>query len=102
MKTLIRTAAVAMALALPIAAFAQSSAPVTRADVRAQLAQLESAGYSPAGDNAHYPTGIEATQARIDSQHADEYGGVIDHTSQAGAAFHPQYDVGLKSIYVGH
>jgi hypothetical protein len=102
MKTLIQTAAIAMALALPVAAFAQSDAPVTRAEVQAQLRQLESAGYNPAGDKAHYPAGIEAAQARIDAQHADEYGGVADGTSQAGGAFHPQYDVGMKSIYVGH
>ncbi|MEM5342794.1 DUF4148 domain-containing protein [Paraburkholderia azotifigens] len=102
MKTLIQTAAVAMALALPVAAFAQSNAPVTRADVQAQLEQLESAGYNPAADKVHYPAGIEAAQARIDAQHTDGYGGVADGSSQAGAGFHPQYDVGMKSIYVGH
>jgi hypothetical protein len=102
MKTLIQTAAVAIALALPVAAFAQSNAPVTRAEVQAQLEQLKSAGYNPAGDKVHYPSGIEAAQARIDAQHEDAYGGVADGASQAGTAFHPQYDVGLKSIYVGH
>ncbi|ALP66400.1 MULTISPECIES: DUF4148 domain-containing protein [Paraburkholderia] len=102
MKTLIQTAAVAVLLALPIASFAQTTAPVSRAEVEAQLAQLESAGYNPSGDKAHYPANLEAAQARLDAQHGDGYGGVADGTSQSGAAFHPQYDVGMKSIYVGH
>ena len=102
MKTQIKTAVVAMFVALPIAAFAQSNAPVTRADVQAQLMQLESAGYHPMGGKAHYPTDLEAAQARIDAQPAGGYGGVADGASQSGSAFHPQYDVGMKSIYVGH
>ncbi|MBP0592577.1 DUF4148 domain-containing protein [Paraburkholderia sp. LEh10] len=102
MKSLIQTAAVAMLVALPIAAFAQTNAPVTRAEVQAELAQLERAGYNPAADNAHYPASLEAAQARIDAQGAGGYGGVADSASQGGSAFHPQYDVGMKSIYVGH
>ncbi|WP_109483046.1 DUF4148 domain-containing protein [Paraburkholderia sp. C35] len=102
MKTLIRTAAVAVLLTLPIASFAQTTAPVTRADVEAQLTQLERAGYNPIGDKTGYPAQLEAAQARVDAQHQDAYGGVADGTSQSGTAFHPQYDVGLKSIYVGH
>lgn len=73
MKTLIRTAAAAIALALPIATFAQSNAPVTRAGVLAQVVQPDSAGDDPAGGNAHYPAAIEAAQARIDARQTDEY-----------------------------
>lgn len=106
MKSLIHTAAVAVLLALPVASFAQTNAPVTRADVQAEFVQLELAGYNPASDNAHYPANLEAAQARIRAQDASEYGGVADVTSQSGAFDHPQYDpqydVGLKSIYVGH
>lgn len=102
MKTLIRTAAVATLLALPIACFAQTTAPVTRADVEAQLTQLEQAGYKPMSDRTQYPANIEAAQARLDARQAGAYGGVADGSSQSGAAFSPQYNVGLKSIYVGH
>jgi hypothetical protein len=102
MKTQLKTAIAALFIALPVAAFAQSNGPVTRADVQAQLKQLESAGYNPAGDKAHYPAGLEAAQARIDAQNAGAYGGVTDGASQSGSAYHPQNDVGMKSIYVGH
>jgi hypothetical protein len=102
MKSLIRTAAAALILTLPIAAFAQTNGPVTRADVRAQLVQLEDAGYNPASDHATYPAKLEAAQARLNQHGTDAYGGVADSASQSGTAFHPQYDVGLKSIYTGH
>ena len=46
MKTLIRVAVVALALS-PILSFAQSNEPVTRAQVRADLVELEQAGYDP-------------------------------------------------------
>ncbi|MEM5436074.1 DUF4148 domain-containing protein [Paraburkholderia diazotrophica] len=102
MKSLIQTAAVAVFLALPIVSFAQTNVPVTRADAQAELAQLDRAGYEPASDYAHYPANLQAAQIRIQAQDAVEYGGVIDGTSQSGAFDHPQNDVGLKSIYVGH
>ena len=56
MKSLIQAVVVAAALAAPVAVFAQSNAPVTRAQVRAELVQLEEAGYNPAAaDDATYP-----------------------------------------------
>jgi len=102
MKSLIQAATVAVFLALPVASFAQANALVTRADAQAELAQLERAGYEPASDYAHYPANLQAAQARIQAQGASEYGGVGDGASQSGAFDHPQYDVGLKSIYIGH
>jgi uncharacterized membrane protein len=47
MKSLIQAVVVAAALAAPVAVFAQSNAPLTRAQVRAELVQLEKAGYKP-------------------------------------------------------
>ncbi|SIT50534.1 conserved exported hypothetical protein [Paraburkholderia piptadeniae] len=102
MKSLIQTATVAVVLALPVASFAQTNAPVTRADARAELVQLERAGYNSASDHVHYPANLQAAQACIQPQDASEYGGVAEGTSQSGAFDHPRYDVGLKSIYVGH
>jgi uncharacterized membrane protein len=53
MKSLIQAAVVAAALAAPVAVFAQSNQPVTRAQVRAELVQLEKTGYHPGvGDNS--------------------------------------------------
>jgi mitochondrial fission protein ELM1 len=90
MKSLIQAvvaiAAVA-ALAAPVASFAQSNAPVTRAQVRAELNQLAKAGYHVGdGDNAHYPDAIQAAEARVAAQDSATtgYGGSANGTSASG------------------
>ncbi len=56
MKSLIKALAVAAVLAVPVVSFAQSSQPVTRAQVRAELVQLEKAGYVPSNSSdTQYP-----------------------------------------------
>ncbi|VXC16477.1 conserved exported hypothetical protein [Burkholderia sp. 8Y] len=74
---------VAVAIA-PTAVFAQNEgAPLTRAQVKAELVQLERAGYSAAsGENATYPADLQAAEAKVAAQNSQEaYGGM-----QAGAA----------------
>ncbi|SOF01819.1 protein of unknown function [Burkholderia sp. OK233] len=67
MKSLIRSIITVVALTAPMIAFAQqSTAPVTRAQVRADLVRLERAGYDPARrDDATYPADIQAAEARV-------------------------------------
>ncbi|TDG21882.1 DUF4148 domain-containing protein [Paraburkholderia silviterrae] len=50
---------------LPVASFAQSNGPVTRAQVRTELVQLGKAGYH-VGDGKHttYPREIQAAEGR--------------------------------------
>jgi hypothetical protein len=86
MKSLIQTVVVAAALAAPALSFAQSNAPVTRAQVRADLVQLEKAGYHPGDDEAHYPVAVQAAEARIAAQKeaATGYGGVANGVSESG------------------
>jgi uncharacterized membrane protein len=84
---LVQSLIVAAALAIPaVSSFAQSSQPVSRAEVKAQLVQLEKAGYSPAGDNTTYPANIQAAQARFSTENAADagYGGVAEGTSASG------------------
>jgi hypothetical protein len=83
MNSLIKAVALTVALAAPVASFAQSNQPVTRAQVRAELVQLEKAGYDPT-DWLHYPENIQAAQAKIDARNASSYGGRTDGSSQAG------------------
>jgi hypothetical protein len=54
--------------------FAQSaSVPLTRAQVRADLIRLEQAGYNPsANDDATYPTDIQAAEAKVAAQNAEQ------------------------------
>lgn len=83
MKSLIQAVAVAVALVVPVASFAQSNTPVTRAQVRAELVQLEQAGYRPGeGDNAHYPEALQAAQAKVNATQG--YGGVAAGSAESG------------------
>lgn len=80
---------VAALVAVPVASFAQSQHEVTRAEVRAELVQLQKAGYNPASDNAQYPRNIEAAEARINAGNnaaANAYGGVAQSNSGSSAA----------------
>ncbi len=66
MKKLATLAIALYAITVPALSFAQSQAPLTRAQVVAELAQLEQAGYNPStGDNANYPADIEAAEAKL-------------------------------------
>jgi hypothetical protein len=89
-KSLIPAVVIVSALAAPTFAFAQSNdnnGPLTRAEVKAQLVQLEKAGYNPAGDQVNYPQNIQAAQARVDAQNgqaATAYGPSTSGTSAVG------------------
>lgn len=89
MRSLAKAVAFAVVLAAPAASFAQSNQPVTRAQLRAELAQLERAGYNP-NDMLNYPENLEAAKAKIAAQNpkaqgdASAYGGRPDASSHAG------------------
>ncbi|WNC93311.1 DUF4148 domain-containing protein [Paraburkholderia sp. FT54] len=105
MKSLIQAVVVAAVLAAPVASFAQSNQPVTRAQVRAELVQLEKAGYHPGLSDPYYPADIQAAQARVARQNGTAqaaesgYGGVVSGASQAGNQVPAN---GSKSIYFGN
>lgn len=91
MKSLIKAVALVVVLAAPVTSFAQSEQPLTRAEVKAQLQQVEQAGYNPAkSTDASYPADIQAAEARIAAQNSTAqadttgYGTPATGTSQAG------------------
>ncbi|MEM5313087.1 DUF4148 domain-containing protein [Paraburkholderia sp. JHI869] len=92
MKTLLRAVLISCVLGAPAFAFAQTSnAPVTRAEVRADLIQVEQAGYNPHGSDLYYPSDIQAAEAKVAAQDASpaaqSVGGVaMTGTSQSGTA----------------
>lgn len=114
MKSLIKAVAVAAILAAPVASFAQASQqPVTRAEVKNQLIQLEQAGYNPATSNdATYPSDVQAAEHRVQAENpavaqtqepvADTsgYGGTMSGSSQSGGMLQPS--AGPKSVYFGN
>jgi activator of HSP90 ATPase len=105
--------AVAALAAAPLLSFAQSNEPVTRAQVRAELVQLEQAGYHPAAVETQYPSDIQAAEARVAANQAAQsadsssYGGAASGSSASGshhrattAAHSSQDDIpGLGPIY---
>ncbi len=72
MKTLIYVTLALSAIVSPALSFAQATnAPLTRAEVRADLVRVEQAGYNPSsGDQSTYPAGIQAAETKIAAQDA--------------------------------
>ncbi|ANB72179.1 hypothetical protein AYM40_07230 [Paraburkholderia phytofirmans OLGA172] len=88
MKSLIQAVVVAAVLAAPVVSFAQqSNAPVTRAQVQAELVQLEKAGWNARDSEIHYPQAIQAAEARVAAQNdATGVGSAAGGSSQSGRA----------------
>jgi hypothetical protein len=111
MRSLIQAIVVAAALVAPVASFAQSNAPVTRAQVRAQIVQLEKAGYDPSSVPTDYPASLQAAEARVAAQNAQTataqarvadtsgVGGVVSSSSDAGR---PPSKAGWNEMYGHH
>jgi hypothetical protein len=85
---LVKSLIVAAVVAVPVLSFAQSNQPVTRAQVKAELAQLEKAGYNPGGDYNTYPQNLQAAEARVSAQNG-AYGSSANGSSASGAATAP-------------
>jgi hypothetical protein len=103
-KALVSAFIVASALIAPAFASAQTNEPLTRTEVKAQLVQLEAAGYKPSSDHTTYPRDIQAAEARVAAQNeaTTSYGGSVSGTSESGARttdFEPLHG---HSIYFGH
>jgi hypothetical protein len=109
MNSLIKAVALAVIVAAPVASFAQSNdQPLTRAQVRAELAQLNQAGYHAGGRDPYYPSDIQAAEARAGEgavaqgnatpAPTADVGGTVGSTTRFGG---PAAATGTKSIYFG-
>ncbi len=107
MKSLIKAVAVAVVLTAPLASFAQSNQqPLTRAQVRAELVQLEKAGYNP-NDWVNYPENIQAAQAKIAAQNTGAQSDTAGYGADSAAASQSGQRVVVpanrsSSIFFGH
>jgi Domain of unknown function (DUF4148) len=104
-KFLISALVLSSALAAPAFAFAQSNGPVTRAQVKAELVQLEKAGYNPGGEDVNYPQDIQAAEQRVAEQQgiaSSSYGSADNGTSASGMHTHTAPDDAAQSTYFGH
>ncbi|KVF20323.1 DUF4148 domain-containing protein [Burkholderia vietnamiensis] len=115
MKSLVQAVVVAAALVAPVVSFAQSGSALTRAQVRAELVQLQQAGYNTArGEDPHYPEAIQAATARVADQQravaqaqgadASGYGAQVQGASASGSraiGVRPASVEEMKSLYRG-
>jgi hypothetical protein len=103
MKSSIGVVLVASLLSTPLVAFAQTNAPLTRAQVRDELVQLRNAGYNGNASDTAYPADLEAALTRVAAQqqaapHSTGYGMESGGSSQAGQ---PKAADNEKPIYFG-
>jgi hypothetical protein len=117
MKASIFAVAVACVLAAPVAAYAQQTdAPQTRTEVRADLIQIEQAGYRPGDNDPGYPRKLELAETKVAQEGGDanERADMSMGTSAGSSAVLPSHpvstsrsasvhahDVGTRSIYFG-
>jgi hypothetical protein len=106
MKSLVFAMVAASALSIPLASYAQptENGPVTRAQVRQDLINLEQAGWQPTARDAYYPEDIQAAEQRVNAQQG--YGGVAAGTSQSGGPVQmerarPANSDGEQSLFFG-
>ncbi len=103
LKSLIPALVIASAFATP--AFAQSSSDsgLTRAQVKAELAQMEQAGYNPSADHATYPQLTQVAEQRVTTREAASpaYGTSSNGSSAVGGRANGVQPAGAGSAYFG-
>jgi hypothetical protein len=93
---------VAALLTLPAVSFAQSNQPLTRGEVRAQLVELQQAGYNVAVDATQYPKNLQEAEARLSAQKSASntaYGEAGGANWASGAPSKARETVGFDSVY---
>lgn len=113
MKTLVSSTLFALVIAAPAVSFAQQNdRPLTRAEVKAEMARLAAVGYSPAMDHTQYPVAILAAEKRVrdnavaqaapnaaPNADAAGYGSEANSARASGRAV---TSTGRDSLYRGH
>ena len=105
MKALIKAVLFGCALSAPGFSFAQAAnAPVTRAEVKADLVRVEQAGYRPQAEDPNYPADIQAADAKIAAQDQTPGAASIGGVPMTGAsqAAPPLAMNDPQSIYTHH
>ena len=102
MKNLIAAALAATVLAAPALSFAQADqAPVTRAQVKAELVQLEKPGYRPGLSSPYYPNDIQSAEAHVQGADASGYGAQPAPVVHSGAPAAAASSNARDSIFFG-
>jgi len=106
-KSLVQAIVLAAVFAAPMSSFAQSHSSITRAEVRAELMQLENAGYNPGrGSDPHYPNDLQAAEVRVGEQNSKTsgFGGSSETGTYSEVPHTAKYTAGrdLVLIFFGH
>jgi hypothetical protein len=98
MKTLASLVIAAAALAAPVLSFAQSTDQgLTRAQVRAELVQLERAGYNPSdSSDTRYPIDVQAAEAKVAAASNTQTG----HDAVGGTPMSGTSDAGKPGMHM--
>jgi hypothetical protein len=79
-----------------------SAQEVTRAQVRADLVQLEAAGYSPSsGEDPNYPASVQAAEAKVSAQENGSQTAVGGTPMTGSSASGMRTHMGTQSSCVG-
>jgi hypothetical protein len=103
-KSFVPAVVIASIIAAPALEFAQDNTQVTRAAVKADLQQMEQAGYNPAADRTTYPEHAQAAEQRVEAERgvsATSYGPSISGSSASGMQTPMSPANGTHSIYFG-
>lgn len=104
-KTLVPAIVLASALGAPALANAQQTGDtVSRPAVRADLVQMEQAGYNPVGDHTTYPAQTQAAEQRVEMNRgvtATSYGSPTNGSSATGIRAPLAQPDGGRPIYFG-
>jgi hypothetical protein len=109
MNTLKKMLIGAAIVAVPALSFAQSvqtaQAPVTRAEVRADLIAVEKAGYHPGRNDDDYPVDIQTAEAKVAAEQAMQQPGQtvkpVVKASMHAANSVPRIDLPRSPFYDG-
>jgi hypothetical protein len=98
MNTFVHTVCALAVGVVPIASLAQSDGGLTRAQVQAEIVQLQQAGFNPANANTvDFPANMPAADASAAGQ-SSGYGPATNGTSQMGRPATPS---GMKPVFFG-
>ncbi len=108
-KTFVPAIVLTSALCIPALTYAQqTSDSLTRAAVKADLVQMEQAGYNPEGDRTSYPAQTQAAEQRVEMNRGDmatsygtSYGSPTNGSSATGTRVPMAQPDGGRSIYFG-
>lgn len=101
MKSLLKAVALTVALAAPLAAFAQADQGLTREQVREQLVEFQQTSRNQGAVAAQTAAPVAQTAAPV-AQTDGSFGGVSNSTSAAGVRYVSEAArTGPQSVYFG-